>query len=90
MEWEGLFTSIKGFDSGHGAKPGPGMVIAAADDCDALDGLYLMVGDSVHDILAGKAAGAITVAIGSHPAALQLADHKIDQLGDLLKLVESF
>ena len=61
-----------------------------ADDCDALDGLYLMVGDSVHDILAGKAAGAITVAIGSHPAALQLADHKIDQLGDLLKLVESF
>lgn len=90
LEWEGLFTSIKGFDSGHGAKPGPGMVIAAADDCDALDGLYLMVGDSVHDILAGKAAGAITVAIGSHPAALQLADHKIDQLGDLLKLVESF
>ena len=48
-----------------------------------------MVGDSVHDILAGKAAGAITVAIGSHPAALELADHKIDQLGDLLEIVES-
>ena len=89
LGWESLFTSIKGFDSGHGAKPGPGMVIAAAEDCDALDGHYLMVGDSVHDILAGKAAGAITVAIGSHPAALELADHKIDQLGDLLEIVES-
>tara|TARA_Y100001970_G_scaffold279427_1_gene386745 strand:- start:7009 stop:7668 length:660 start_codon:yes stop_codon:yes gene_type:complete len=88
LEWERLFTSIKGFDSGHGAKPGPGMVLAAADDCDALNDLYLMVGDSVHDILAGKAAGAITVAIGSHPAALQLADHNIDQLGDLLELDE--
>mgnify|MGYP003322344017 FL=1 len=89
LGWERLFTSIKGYDSGHGAKPGPGMVIAAAEDCDALDGLYLMVGDSVHDILAGKAAGAITVAIGSHPGALELADHKIDQLGDLLEIVES-
>ena len=89
LGWESLFTSIKGFDSGHGAKPGPGMVIAAAEDCDALDGRYLMVGDSVHDILAGKAAGAITVAIGSHPAALELADHKIVQLGDLLEIVES-
>ena len=65
------------------------MVLAAAEACDALDGVYLMVGDSVHDILAGRAAGAVTVAIGDHPAALQLADHTIDQLGDLVDLAES-
>ncbi|MDP7068274.1 MAG: HAD family hydrolase [Acidimicrobiales bacterium] len=89
LAWAELFTSIMGFDSGHGAKPGPGMVLAAAEACDALDGVYLMVGDSVHDVLAGRAAGAITVAIGDDPAALQLADHTIDQMGDLVDLVES-
>ena len=89
LAWGQLFTSIMGVDSGYGAKPGPGMVLAAAEACDALDGVYLMVGDSVHDILAGRAAGAVTVAIGDHPAALQLADHTIDQLGDLVDLAES-
>ena len=88
LRWEGIFASIKGFDSGHGAKPEPGMVLAAAEACDALNDLYLMVGDSVHDILAGQAAGATTVAIGRNPAARQLADHKIDQLRDLLELVD--
>jgi phosphoglycolate phosphatase-like HAD superfamily hydrolase len=47
-----------------------------------------MVGDSVHDILAGQAAGAITVAIGQQPAALQLADMQIEELGELIDIVD--
>ena len=89
VEWGHLFTSVKGFDSGHGSKPGPGMVLAAAEECDAHGGMYVMVGDSVHDILAGRAAGAVTVAIGEQPAALQLADARIEELGELIELVDS-
>ena len=89
LEWSRFFTSVKGFDSGHGSKPGPGMVLAAAEECDAVDGLYVMVGDSAHDVLAGKAAGAMTVAIGQHPAAIQLADAHIEELGELVNLLDS-
>ncbi len=88
LKWSHFFTSVKGFDSGHGSKPGPGMVLAAAEECNALRGVYVMVGDSVHDILAGQAAGAITVAIGQQPAALQLADMQIEELGELIDIVD--
>lgn len=66
LEWEGLFMFIKGFDFGYGVKLGFGMVIVVVDDCDVLDGLYLMVGDLVYDILVGKVVGAIIVVIGSY------------------------
>jgi len=89
MNWSHLFASVQGFDSGHGSKPGPGMVLAAAEECSALDGVYVMVGDSVHDILAGQAAGAVTVAIGQQSAALQLADIRIEELGELIDVVKA-
>ena len=88
LKWSHFFTSVKGFDSGHGSKPGPGMVLAAAKECNALGGVYVMVGDSVHDILAGQAAGAITVAIGQQSAALRLADMQIEELGELIEIVD--
>lgn len=89
LGWSHFFTSVKGFDSGHGSKPGPGMVLAAAEECGALEGVYVMVGDSVHDVLAGRAAGAVTVAIGHQSAALHLADMQIEELGELVELVDS-
>lgn len=88
LGWTQLFTSVKGYDSGHGAKPGPGMILAAVEECGATPGSYLMVGDSVHDILAGQAAGATTVAIGNNQGALSLADHKIKKMTDLIALVK--
>ena len=88
LGWTQLFTSVKGYDSGHGAKPDPGMVLAAVEECGAIPGSYLMVGDSVHDILAGQAAGATTVAIGNNQGALSLADHKIKKMTDLIALVK--
>ena len=88
LKWSHLFASVKGYDSGHGSKPGPGMVLAAAEECDALGGVYVMVGDSVHDVLAGRAAGAVTVAIGHQSAALHLADMQIEELGELVEFVD--
>lgn len=51
------FDFIAGFDSGHGGKPAPGMLLAFTD-AQGLDPAHVvMVGDSQHDLVAGRAAG---------------------------------
>ena len=57
------FAFIAGYDSGHGLKPGPGMVLAFAKACGIDPGDLVMVGDSVHDLGAARAARA-RLAIG--------------------------
>ena len=52
-----------GYDSGHGAKPDPGMCNAFARHCDVAADEVIMVGDSLHDLHAGRAAGMQTVAV---------------------------
>jgi phosphoglycolate phosphatase len=56
-----LFDGIFGYDSGHGQKPGPGMVLAFAQACGVAPEALVMVGDSVHDLGAGRAAGVARV-----------------------------
>lgn len=58
-----LFDFIAGQDSGHGAKPGPGMCAAFARDLGLNPARVAMVGDSLHDLHAGKAAGMRAVAV---------------------------
>jgi phosphoglycolate phosphatase len=57
------FDFIAGYDSGHGAKPGPGMCLAFAAACGLDPNRVAMVGDSRHDLQAGRAAGMRTVAV---------------------------
>lgn len=57
------FDFIAGYDSGHGLKPGPGMVLAFADATGLAPAEIAMVGDSLHDLGAARAAGA-ALAIG--------------------------
>lgn len=57
------FDFISGYDSGHGAKPGPGMCLAFARQMGLDPSRIAMVGDSVHDLDAGRAAGMRTVAV---------------------------
>lgn len=57
------FDFIAGYDSGHGAKPGPGMCLAFARDLRLEPSRVAMVGDSRHDLEAGRAAGMRTVAV---------------------------
>ncbi|MFN4100024.1 MAG: HAD family hydrolase [Pararhodobacter sp.] len=58
-----LFDFVAGFDSGHGGKPAPGMLLAFADQCGLPPSSVLMVGDSRHDLIAGRAAGMATLAV---------------------------
>jgi len=62
------FDFVAGYDSGHGAKPAPGPLLAfgrsvglAPEDC-------AMIGDSLHDLHAGKAAGFTTIGVLTGPA----------------------
>ena len=59
----GCFDFIAGYDSGYGAKPGPGMCLAFARQLDLDPARVAMVGDSRHDLEAGRAAGMRTIAV---------------------------
>ncbi|MCL6283949.1 HAD family hydrolase [Ruegeria sp. 2012CJ41-6] len=57
------FDFIAGYDSGHGAKPEPGQLLAFAAHIDVAPEHIAMVGDSTHDLKAGRAAGMRTVGV---------------------------
>ena len=59
---------VAGYDSGHGGKPDPGMVLGFARHIGAQPSDIALVGDSVHDLEAARAAGAISIAVLSGPA----------------------
>lgn len=60
---EGHFDFIAGFDSGYGAKPAPGPLLAFAEAMGHEPKRVVMVGDSTHDLIAGRAAGMQTLAV---------------------------
>jgi phosphoglycolate phosphatase len=83
---------IAGYDSGHGAKPEPGMVLAFARALGVEPSEVALVGDSVHDLTAARAAGAVGIAVLTGPAPQhELAPHadhvlaSIAELPDLLR-----
>ncbi|MBT4042403.1 MAG: HAD family hydrolase [Rhodospirillaceae bacterium] len=86
------FAYIAGYDSGHGIKPGPGMVngFIAATDLRADE--IMVVGDSGHDMAMGRRAGVgqcVGVLTGTSPRKIlsELADHVIDSIADLESLL---
>ena len=58
-----LFDFVMGSDSGFGAKPQAAPLLALADKMDIPAAACVMVGDSTHDLRAGRAAGMRTVAV---------------------------
>ena len=58
-----LFDFIAGCDSGFGAKPAPGQLLAFTQSCGLTPARVVMVGDSTHDMHAGHAAGMGRVAV---------------------------
>ncbi|MEX0338424.1 MAG: HAD family hydrolase [Arenibacterium sp.] len=58
-----LFDFIAGSDSGFGAKPSPGQPLAFADRLGIAPHRIAMVGDSLHDLIAGQAAGMVTLGV---------------------------
>ena len=81
------FDFIAGFDSGHGAKPDPGPLLAFARDMRLTPDRVVMVGDSAHDLIAGRAAGMQTVGVltgmAGHDELAALADIVFPDIGHL-------
>lgn len=57
------FAFVAGYDSGHGAKPEPGMLLAFCAATGIPARACAMIGDSVHDLESGSAAGMASVAV---------------------------
>lgn len=82
-----LFDLVCGFDSGFGAKPDPGMCLAFAQSTGIAPEALVMVGDSTHDMDAGRAAGFTCVAVLTGVATRQdLAPHADAVLPDIAAL----
>ena len=83
----GMFDFIVGSDSGFGGKPESGMMDAFADHVGLERGAIAMVGDSVHDLVAGRAAGMVTVAVltgvAGHDELAPHADVVLPDIGHL-------
>ena len=58
-----LLDLIIGFDSGHGAKPDPGPLLAFSEAFSLDPARVAMVGDSTHDLVAGRRAGMQTIGV---------------------------
>ena len=65
---DALFARMLGADSGFGAKPGPGMVRAFVEHSGFMPNEVAMIGDSLHDLEAGRAAGCVTIGVETGPA----------------------
>ncbi len=83
---------LAGYDSGHGAKPAPGMALAFCRAAGLAAAEIAVVGDNLHDLEMGRAAGAgllIGVRSGTgDPAVLAAAaDHLLDGVADLEALL---
>lgn len=81
------FSFVAGYDSGHGAKPAPGPLLAFAAAAGLAPEAVLMVGDSRHDMIAGRAAGMRRVAVLTGMAAVAelapLAEAVLPDIGHL-------
>jgi phosphoglycolate phosphatase len=62
------FDFLAGSDSGWTPKPDPAMCLAFASAAGVAPGRAVMVGDSLHDLHAGRAAGMQTVGVLTGPA----------------------
>jgi phosphoglycolate phosphatase len=60
---EVLFDFIAGYNSGWGGKPAPGQLLAFAEATGLPPGSCAMVGDSLHDLQAARAAGMVAVGV---------------------------
>jgi phosphoglycolate phosphatase len=83
-----LFDYKVGYDSGHGSKPGPGMVLGFCQQTGLQPEQVMVVGDNTHDLHMGKSAGAgvnVGVLTGtSHAAELEVdADLVLESIANL-------
>lgn len=99
LAWRGLarcgldahFTVLVGVDDVRAHKPDPAPVLLALDRLSAPAGGAVFVGDSPHDIRAGRAAGVSTAAVtwGPFPRAalaIEAPDHWLARPADIVSM----
>lgn len=89
---EGQFAFIAGSNSGFGGKPSAGQLRAFCQQVGLTPDEILMVGDSSHDIAAGRALGCLTCGVLTGLAARkdleQIADFVLPDISHLLLALE--
>lgn len=86
MQIDHVFEHVFGADSGYGPKPGSGMIDAFVELLGLRPEQVLMVGDSIHDMQAGRAAGVKTCAVETGPATREELEPHADMI--LLSITE--
>lgn len=81
------FDFVSGCDSGFGAKPEPGMLLGFSDAMGLHPSEVAMVGDSTHDLKAGRAAGMVNIGVLTGPAVVgdlsPFADIVLGDIGEI-------
>jgi len=88
-----LFDYLAGYDSGHGVKPGPGMVMGFRAAGGLAPGEVAVVGDTPHDMEMGRRAGAalcvgVLTGTGTRDDLARAADFVLDGIADLAALLD--
>lgn len=88
-----LFDFMAGYDSGHGAKPDPGMVLGFCAATGLAVGEVAVVGDNLHDLEMGRAARAglivgVLTGTGERADLAVHADHVLDSIAGLEALLD--
>lgn len=82
-----MFAMVIGFDSGFGAKPAPDPLLAFSNATGITPARCAMVGDSIHDLISGRAAGMQTIAVltgvADAPELHPYADIVLDHVGQI-------
>jgi phosphoglycolate phosphatase len=88
-----LLDFVAGYDSGHGFKPDPGMVLGFCARTGLAPAEVAVVGDNWHDLEMGQRAGAglvigVLTGTGDHGDLAERADHVLDSVRDLEALLD--
>ncbi|MEL6570857.1 MAG: HAD family hydrolase [Pseudomonadota bacterium] len=87
FDLEQHFAFIAGMDTGFGSKPEPGQLMGFCNQTGISPANCVMVGDSLHDLHAGRSAGMATVGVLTGPAAEdELAPYADVVLGSIMDL----
>lgn len=87
---DGYLSFVCGYDSGFGVKPGPGMVKAFCRQFSLEPSEVLVVGDTLHDLHMGRAAGAgLVVGVLSGTGTAELLEPHCDHLLENVLALES-
>jgi len=89
------FNYIAGYDSGHGVKPGPGMVEGFCQSTGLIPDEIIVVGDNPHDLEMGKSGGAgllVGVLSGTsrHEDLAPLADEVINGITAISEIIDKY